>query len=104
MRPPLLLLAILAACAPDPRAAPEGSRSADLALRAEEVARKADALATRARALEGMYDSLRAAPDAARPALRAQIRDVADALQAESRAIRDEVVRIEAGARVYDIP
>jgi hypothetical protein len=104
MRPVPVLLALLLACAPAPRAAPEGSRSADLALRAEQVANRADALATRARTLEGLYDTLRAAPETERPAIRARIREVADALQAESVAIRDEVVRIETGARVYDIP
>jgi hypothetical protein len=96
-----LLLLLLACPAPDPGAAPTGSRSAELAQRAAEVGRRADVLAERTREIEGLYDALRAAPFEQRAALRARIRERAEALRDEAVALEDEVERIERSAQVY---
>lgn len=97
----LFVLAFAGGCSPAPHAAPAGSRSADLSTRTGEVARRADVLAERTRELEGLYDALRAAPEADKARIRGEIRDRADALKEEAEALRDEVTRIEEGARVY---
>lgn len=96
-----LLLLLLACHLPDAGSAPTGSRSAELAQRAAEVGRRADVLAQRTREIEGLYDALRAAPVADRPALRVQIRERAEALRDEAAAIEEEVERIERSAQVY---
>ena len=95
------LACALQACAPSPRPAPEGSRSAELATRAGEVARRAEVLAERTRELEGLYDELRAAPEVDRPAIRARARDRAEQLRLEAEDLQREVARIEQGAQVY---
>lgn len=96
-----LLLLLLAACGAPPGAAPTGSRSADLATRAGDVSRRAEILAQHTRELEGLFDSLRAAPEEEKTALKERIHARALELREEAQALRDDVVRIEAGAQIY---
>ncbi|MFZ5481316.1 MAG: hypothetical protein ACOZNI_31440 [Myxococcota bacterium] len=92
---------LLWACVDGPTAAKSGSRSADLSIRAGEVSRRADALANATRELEGLYDQLRAAPDAEKPAIRETIHARARTLRDEALALQEEVERIERSGQVF---
>lgn len=96
---------LLLACTPDPPGpASPGSRSAELASRAGEVGRRAAALAGRIQEIEGDVDRWREAPPEQRAAIEASIRERALDAQIEARALQDEVLVLEAGARAWGEP